>query len=126
MKKKDDPRMHCSHCNALYGLENPRMNSLRNSKNFIALTKDDSKKPSLIVIIPRAHKRKVSDIMSNKKSAEEAQNFVGEVLGYCENKLKCGWKSFQVIWKDGREAITIAQPYTHLKTHAHAEILITY
>lgn len=126
MNKKKDVREGCAQCNTLYGLENPRMNSLRNSRNYIALTKDNPRKPSLIMIVPRAHKRKVSDIMNNKTSADEAQNFVAQVLSHCENRLKCGWKAFQVIWKDGRESITVSQTYTHLKTHAHAEIHIIY
>lgn len=126
MNKKKDEREDCTQCATLYGLENPRMHSLRNSRNFIALTKDNPKKPSLIMIVPRVHKRKVSEIMSNSKAADEAQEFVADVLEYCEDKLKCEWKSCQIAWKDGREAITITQPYIHLKTHAHAEILITY
>lgn len=126
MNKKKDVREGCAQCNALYSLENPRMDSLRNSRNFIALTKDNPKKPSLIMIVPKSHKRKVADIMNDKTFADEAQNFVAEVLDYCEGKLKCGWKSFRVVWKDGKETITVSQTYTHLKTHAHAEILINY
>lgn len=126
MNKKKDEREDCTQCAALYGLENPRTQSVRNCRNFIALTKDDPKKPSLIMIVPKIHKRKVSDIMNDQKAADEVQNFIGEILAYYQKRMRCRWASLQVIWKDGRESITVSQTYSHLKTHAHAEILITY
>ena len=126
MNKKKDVRENCPQCAVLYGAENPKTTAVRNCRNFIAVTKDDPKKPSLIMIVPKTHKRKVSDIMDDQKLAEEAQNFVGEVIGYFESRKKSRWAALQILWKDGREVITVSQTYTHLKTHAHAEIHIIY
>lgn len=126
MNKKKDPRTTCTNCESLYGMERPGMQAIRNSRNFIALTKDNPNRPSLIMIVPKVHKEKVMDI--KRILADEAQNFIAEVLEYLENKFKgkVKVKAFQVMWKDGAPAINFTQSFAHLKTHAHAEILITY
>ena len=130
MKKKKeeekDPREGCKNCASLYSLEKPGMHAIRNSRNFIALTKDDPEHPSVIMIIPKMHKDKSAEFQRDEALRDESQNLIAEVLGYCDKKRKFPWKCFSVIWKNATHAINYTQSFAHLKTHAHAEIHITY
>ncbi len=122
--KKEDPRKFCTQCAAVYGLENPKMHSLRNSRHFIALACDDTPQPALVMIVPRIHERKVAALFRTRAIREESEKFTESLMEYL--KKERAMKSSLLAWQDGEESIRMTQTYLHLKTHAHAKMTISY
>lgn len=125
MKKKSpvktDSREHCAQCAIIY---EPKMHPVRNSRSFIALTPDNPRKPSTILVIPKSHLYKYADLAKDKKLSDDVAEFLGLLQLHCRENL--GAKEFRVAWIDGFHTIKVAQPFLHTNRHLHASISIIY
>ncbi len=111
MEKTGDQRKDCKQCLMVYGMEEPKMTAIRDSKHFIALTADDPRKPSTILIVPKIHLNTL-DELREKDLRFEGAALVLEVLSKC--RKNCGMQGSQEHWRKGP------------KMHLHIELTLTY
>ncbi|MBI3046493.1 MAG: hypothetical protein HYY86_03105 [Candidatus Harrisonbacteria bacterium] len=120
---KPPPDRHCDFCGMIYGLELPRKETIRASRNFLAFF-ENKEGLNFILIIPNFHEQQSSRLLQITGLKEEAEELAKKAVEVLENKWRAS--KYDLKWNDGKVpqcGITHTGPFIRKGTHAHLKVL---
>lgn len=128
MKVPDDPREGCELCKMIYGMEEPKLDDLCNSKNCIALIANCKTKPELILLFPKTHEMDMAKFKRRKDLYAEMEGLIRRTKKVLKEKHKA--ERFRVTWHDGGTLLRLTgdkkNPLRGVKAHAHCKMEVFY
>ena len=128
MMTHDDPREGCELCKMIYGMEEPKLKDLCNSKNCIALIASEKKKPDFILLFPKIHEMNLERVKRRKELQAEMEALIRRTKRTL--KEKHGAERFRVTWHGGGMLLRLTgdkkNPVRSVKAHTHCKIEVFY
>ncbi|GEM_PF-4744647 len=128
MKTHDDPREGCELCKMIYGMEEPKLKDICNSKNCIALVANGKNRPELILIFPKVHEMDMDRIKKRKDLYAEMESLIRRTRKVLKEKHKA--ERARTTWHDGGMLLRLTgekeKPVRSVKAHAHCKMNVFY
>lgn len=126
--KERDPRNGCELCLMNYGMESVTHDSICASKHSLAVIAAGHRKPTFILIFPKAHKKKMKDVKKNADLHQDLKDLIRRTERKLREKYKA--KSFEVKWCDSGMLLHFSAggglPLRGVNAHAHCKMDVWY